>query len=304
MDILRILGYAFVVFVVVSTIISDYPPKDVWGWSTVVLFCAGAAIVAILSVNRAAFWVSIRNRIVVGAWISIALLLYLMTVETIFSGLGATLYIAFIVVAAALIGLLNEDIPKYRLVDHEVSSSLAFARGIIYGLYAYAIATIILALGIGLGSMSSIAPQILVGPITVQLHELFGIGIEFLLMVFIVAVPEELMARVFYFKMGSTVLDPVTAALLTLVTGYGMHAVTRYGIEYGSLVLFVITLVWLILTICYVRHGLLGSIAAHATYNTMITAMYYGSGYAIIAAVIAVVAAYGYMYIKRVVVTF
>jgi len=304
MSVLRVLGYVFVVVVVLSTIIADYPPYDVWGWLTLGLCGAGAGIIAVLAADRAAYWVTIRNKVVVASWLSIALLLYLLTIETIFSGLGATLYVSFIVVAAALIGLLNEDIPKYRLVDHEVGNALAFARGVIYGLYAYAIATIVLALGIGLGSMSRIAPKLFVGPVTVQLEEWFGIGVEFLLMVFLVAVPEELMARVFYFKMGSAVLDPVTAALLTLVTGYGMHAVTRYGIEYGSLVLFVITLVWFILTICYVRHGLLGSVAAHAVYNTMITAMSYGPEYAVIAAVVAVLAAYGYMYAKRAVVIF
>ena len=49
-----------------------------------------------------------------------------------------------------------------------------------------------------------------------------------------------------------------------------MHAVTRYGLECGDLILLLITLVWIALTFAYARSGLLCSMFAHATYNALV----------------------------------
>jgi len=296
MRLFKLFAYVFVFAIVVATMLCDYPPTDFYGYLTVGAIVAGAALLFVLSLDRAYFWVEIENPYIVGGWVSLALFLYLLmySVPT-----GQELYTFFILAAAALVGLLNIDKPRYVLIQHEPRSGAAFARGIIWGLLAYSIANLLLLMFVGFEESASILRAMFVGPITSQLSEWLDIGIEFLIMLFVVAVPEELMARVFYLRMGSAVTDVYTASLLTLVSGYAMHAVTRYSLDYGSLVLFVLTVVWLLLSVAYMRHGLLASIAAHATYNTMITASIYGYSYAIGAALAFIVIAYTVLGMKR-----
>jgi len=281
----KLFGYLFVYGVVIYTLLSCYPPKDGWGYATVATCVAGAVLLLLMSLNRAAFWTDITNPYVVGGWLSLSLFLFYLLFAV---SSGEELYTFFILAAAAVVGLLNLDKPRYVVLQHEVTSSLAFARGIVWGLLSFVAANLILAIGIGLEAVlkPSLAEELIVGPVTAQVEDWLGIGVEFLLMMFAVAVPEELMARVFYLRMGSAVTDVFTAALLTMVSGYAMHAVTRYGIEYGTLILFVITVVWLMLSIAYVRHGLLASVAAHATYNTLITAAVYGYPYVIVLTIV------------------
>jgi len=281
----------FIYGVVIATLLNYYPPTDFYGYMTVAACVAGAALLLILSLSRAAFWVEITNPYIVGGWLSLSLFLFYLLFATEY---GEELYTFFILAAAALVGLLNLDRPKYILLQQEPRSSAAFARGILYGLVAFVVANLSLVLSFGsvAAARTSLLENIFVGPITAQLQEWFDIGIEFLLMLFVVAVPEELMARVFYLRMGSAVTDVFSAALLMMVTGYAMHAVTRYDTEYGSLVLLVITIVWLIISIAYVRHGLLASIAAHAVYNTLIFAEIYGFVYLIVTVIAFLALAY------------
>jgi len=281
--ILRWLGYIFVYAIVIITMIIDYPIiLDQFGYATAAMILLAPFIIYLTAYNRAAYWVTIRNVYVVAAWISSSLLLYLFTKYGILNGLtGALIYTMFILVAIGIVGLLNTDKAKYVVLQHEPIEFESFARGITYGFISFAAAMAMLRLAI-----AAVDPRVmLIGPVTSQLAEA-GIGAEFLIILFLVAVPEELMARVFYFKFGSAVLDPITASILVAVTGYSFHAVTRYGIPEASIVLLILTAVWIILTVSYVRHGLLGAVAAHATYNTLISAL--ELGYSVFAAAVLI----------------
>jgi len=271
--ILRYLGYIFIYAIVVVTMLIDYPLKpDAFGYGTAALILLSPAVIYLLAARRAQFWVTIRNTYVVASWLSISLLLYLLTKYGILTGmLGSLIYIVFILVAVGAIGLLNLDKGKYILLQNEPVEPESFIRGITYGFLSFIFA--MLALRAALATIDY--RMLYIGPVTSQLAEL-DIGVEFLLALFLVSIPEELMARVYYFKFGSAVLDPLTAAVLTSVTGYAFHAVTRYGLEYASLVLFILTAVWVVLAVAYIRHGLLASIAAHTVYNTLIAALEYG----------------------------
>ena len=297
MKLFKLFGYMFVYGVVIATMLCCYPPTDIYGYLTVGVCVGGAALLLFMSLYRAAFWVEIANPYIVGGWLSLSLFLFTLLFVTDY---GDELYTFFVLAAAALVGLLNLDKPKYVLLQHEPKSAAAFARGMIWGMIAFVVANMALVAAFGQATVAeSILRASFVGPLTTQLEEWFGIGIEFLMMLFVVAVPEELMARVFYLRMGSAVTDVFTAGLLTMVAGYAMHAVTRYDIEYGSLVLLVITIVWLIFSIVYMRHGLLGSIAAHAVYNTLIAAEIYGLGYLVLTVVVFLAIAYLVLWLEN-----
>jgi len=287
MFLFKLLAYGFIYGVAIYTMFYYYPPVDIYGYMTVGVCVAGAALLLLLSLNRAAFWVDVNNPYIVGGWVSLALFLFLLMFAV---DAGQELYTFFILAAAALVGLLNLDKPKYILLQHEPRSSLSFVRGMLWGVVGFIAANFVL--GIFVGSTiirNPVAAELLVGPITSQIEDWIGIGVEFILMLFLVAVPEELMGRVFYMRMGSSVTDPFSAGLITLASGYAMHAVTRYDLECGTLVLLVLTIVWLIITIAYIRHGLLASISAHATYNTLITASIYGFEYVVVSLVVIMI---------------
>jgi len=294
MRIIRILGYIFIFAVVLLLMIINYPLKnDVFGWSTLVLFVIGPILIGLIASNRAIYHISIDNVYVVCAWLSMILLMYLTTLWGIYSGAAALLYLVFVVLAVTIIGLLNLDKAKYILLQIEPQSSLSFMRGVAYGVLSWALAMIVVVSGL----VSS--ASLVVGPVSAWLKDLVGLGIEYLIMLFLIAIPEELMARVFCFKFGSAVLDVYTSALVTLVSGYSLHAITRYSLDYASLVLFIITLVWLIFTIAYVRHGFLAAISAHATYNILISAVEYGLPVLVVAIIIAMIPIL-YMYKRRI----
>jgi len=303
MKVFKLFAYAFIYGVVLATMINDYPPIDFYGYATIAVCIGGAVLLTLLSLTRAAYWVELENVYIVGGWVSLALFLYLLlhVVEA-----GEELYTFFIVAAACLVGLLNLDRPQYVLMQHEPTSSVAFARGIIWGILSFAIANLIGMIFLGTEEMvkGSVLTQLFVGPITSQLQEWVDVGLAFLLMLFIVAVPEEIMARVFYLRMGSAVTDVFSASLLTLVSGYAMHAYTRYDLELGTLVLLILTVVWLMLSIAYMRHGLLASVAAHATYNTLVTAAIYGWGYLIGTVLVMIIVAYTVLGVKKQLVVF
>jgi len=300
-DIFRVLGYVFTYAVTIAVMLSLFPPKDGWGYATLFAILLSPLPIWIVSMNRIFFHLKLKNMYIEASWLSLALLLFLFTAWSIYMDAGELLYVVFIVVAVATIGLLNIDKPKNILLQEEPKSTLAFLRGVIYGAIAFFFAILtavgIIPSSIGIGSIKQ---HLIVGPVSTQLYDVFGLGYEYLLMLFIVAVPEELMGRVFYMRFGASVIDVFTASILTAVSGYAMHGITRYGLDYGSQVLFIITVVWILFTIAYVRHGLLCSISAHATYNTLITALEYGAiPYALSILIIGIII--GYMWKKKVV---
>jgi len=133
-------------------------------------------------------------------------------------------------------------------------------------------------IGIGLGVAAAwlayavplqVAP--LIGP-TTQVLSIgdFATGV-FITMLYIVAIPEEFMGRVFAFHVGATTVDLFSASVAATVLGYALHAISRYP-NFG--VLAVVTLVWSLITAYYAfTRCLFGSVLMHAVYNTIIVLM-------------------------------
>ena len=290
-NVLKYLGYIYVAVIVLATMLLDFPPKDMYGYATLMTIALAVPLCGLIAYNRAMYWVSITNTYVVSAWISLTLLIYLFT--KMFISSGSLIYTIFILATASMIGLLNIDKPQYRLLQLETKDVMAFVRGMFYGLIAFIFAGLILM------ADTSIAPMVFIGPLTSQLYQVFGLGLEFLVMLFLVAVPEELLARVLYFRFGSAVTDVYTASLITAISGYSLHAITRYSLEYGTLALFIIVVAWIIFTIAYIRHGLIASIASHATYNTLISAVIAGTQVFMTAVIIIGIIIFGVMYYKK-----
>jgi membrane protease YdiL (CAAX protease family) len=94
----------------------------------------------------------------------------------------------------------------------------------------------------------------------------------FVVMLFIVAIPEEFMARFFAFHIGGVTVDLFSGSLAATVLGYALHAITRYS---NPSVLLVVTMVWALITAFYAfTRSLVGSIMFHAVYNTVVVFMY------------------------------
>jgi membrane protease YdiL (CAAX protease family) len=134
------------------------------------------------------------------------------------------------------------------------------------------------ALGVLLGILAAwlayaaplqVAP--LIGP-TAQILSAVDVAAGlFIVMLYIVAIPEEFMGRAFAFHAGATTVDLFSASVAAAVLGYALHAVTRYP---NTAVLAVITLVWCAVTAYYAfTRCLFGSVLMHAVYNTLIVLM-------------------------------
>jgi len=121
----------------------------------------------------------------------------------------------------------------------------------------------------------------------------FATGV-FITMLYIVAIPEEFMGRVFAFHAGATTVDLFSASVAATVLGYALHAITRYP---SAGVLAVVTLVWSLITAYYAwSKCLFGSVLMHAVYNTMIVLMSeFGALPVFIPSLIAAIAIFGYV---------
>jgi membrane protease YdiL (CAAX protease family) len=155
-------------------------------------------------------------------------------------------------------------------------------------------------MGIGLGILAAwlayavplqVAP--LIGSATLLSAGDFATGL-FIIMLYVVAIPEEFMGRVFAFHAGATTVDLFSASVATAVLGYALHAVTRYP---DTAVLAIITLVWSAITAYYaMTRCLFGSVLMHAVYNTMIVLMTeFGALPVFIPSLIAAIVIFGYV---------
>jgi hypothetical protein len=194
------------------------------------------------------------------AWSSGLFLIFLLTMFAVMAGDGAwasalyTMYIALGLGAVAIIGA-----KEYRAVMQNTRArdvALGVLLGILAAWLAYAVPL-------------QVAP--LIGP-TAQILSVVDVAVGlFIVMLYIVAIPEEFMGRVFAFHAGATTVDLFSASVAAAVLGYALHAITRYP---DAGVLAVITLVWCAVTAYYAStRCLFGSVLMHAVYNTLIVLM-------------------------------
>jgi hypothetical protein len=221
------------------------------------------------------------------AWSSGLFLIFLLTVLAVESGesvWASALYAIYIVVGLGVAAVIGAK--EYRAVVQSTRArdvALGVLLGAVIAWLAYA-------------APLQVAP--LVGPATriLSIGD-FAVGV-FIIMVYMVAIPEEFMARVFAFHAGATTVDLFSASVAAAVLGYALHAV-RYPYPYDG-ALAVVVLVWCAVTAYYaLTRCLLGSVLMHAVYNTVVVLMsVYGAlsvfiPSLVVAAALAVYCSYG-----------
>lgn len=278
--VLKVLGAGWVLSLALGAVYLFPLRSDIWGLGTGVLFAITVLVSILLARRRIALSVDIDNVYLVAGYLSLVSIVFTFCVMAIIAGyllpfMGDLIYIIAIFGALVLVGVLNEDIPIYQLAFYEESSSiLTVTRGLALGSIMYLIAYWLT------GGLTIVeANQLMIGYLTTKLQVEELVGILFL-MIFTVAIPEELLSRVFYFNVGSNVATAPLASLLMITTWYALHAVTRYFLSGGSLVLFIITLGGLVITVGYALYGFLCAVFTHAIYNTLIYATTYFGGVA------------------------
>jgi hypothetical protein len=277
LNVLKGLGFIWVLATALSAIYLFPPVRDIWGYATLALFGITPLVATFLAGRRVAFAINLDNIYLTAGYLALSFLVFEFTVVALVYRvfelyMSDLVYIVAIFGALVLIGVLNEDIPVNQLAFYEENGSvLAVTRGLAIG------SLLFLVIGI-ISSFSSInIRDCLIGYLDNRL-QIEGVAGEFLFMLFFVAIPEEFLARVFFFNVGSNVVTAPLAGLLMITTWYALHGVTRYFLPYGSLVLFAITLGGLVLLLSYGLYGFLSAIFTHAIYNTLIDLMvYYGS---------------------------
>jgi hypothetical protein len=194
------------------------------------------------------------------AWSSGLFLVFLLTMFAVESGeavWAAALYTIYMALGLAVVAIVGAK--RYVAVIQNVRVRdvlIGVLLGIVVSWFAYAVPL-------------QVVP--LIGP-TAQVLSVgdFATGV-FIAMLYIVAIPEEFMGRVFAFHAGATTVDLFSASVAATVLGYALHAVSRYP---DTAVLAVITLVWSAITAYYAfTRCLFGSVLMHAVYNTMIVLM-------------------------------
>lgn len=279
LNVLKGIGFIWVLSTALSAIYLFPPVRDIWGYATLALFVITPLVATFLAGRRVAFAINLDNIYLTAGYLALSFLLFEFTVVALVYRafelyMSDLVYIIAVFGALVLIGVLNEDIPVNQLAFYEENGSvLAVTRGL-------AIGSLLFLVVYGITSSFSIdIRDCLVGYLDNMLATQFeGVAGEFLFMLFFVAIPEEFLARVFFFNVGSNVVTAPLAGLLMITTWYALHGVTRYFLPYGSLVLFVITLGGLVLLLSYGLYGFLSAVFTHAIYNTLIDLMvYYGS---------------------------
>jgi len=273
-DVVKILGYAWA-FSVAATVLYLFPAYSNWLYAVIAIIF-GAPLAFLLAAQlRPQFMVDIKNIYFNSAWLAISFIFFEFSVfalsyRIIAPQWGDAVYLFSIISAAVLVGLLNADTAINALATMEIGGNSlgSIVRGAMIGAIMYFVANLISGI-----SGYSIREQLFVGYLTnrlMQWAEVYEVITIFFVMLFFVAIPEEFLARVFYLKLGSQVLDPYTAGVAMLGCWYALHAVTRWGIYGGDVALFIITLGGVILGVTYMLYGLFAAVFAHAVYNTLI----------------------------------
>ncbi|MEM1560120.1 MAG: CPBP family intramembrane glutamic endopeptidase [Ignisphaera sp.] len=265
------LTLVFIVMTIAFMSYSYYPTTvyHLYGYLAAVI---GGASAVPLMFGRKRFGAVIKNPIVVLCYGSIPILLFI-TVRSLVGVLSAAIYIMFIVISLVLVDM--EDI---EVLETEPGNIKRFAIGLSVGAIAAAVIYNIY------GYMGA---ELLIGYIPYTLSSILRSVPLFFIMLFMVAVPEELLFRLFIQKVGSAASMAIVSPIASGVMWYAMHAITRY--QY-PIALFMVCIVGAVLIILYTVLGLYASIAAHAMYNVVVYALYEFSvyGYAVVLLAIAI----------------
>jgi hypothetical protein len=294
LEVLRLLGFLWL-FAVALGAVYLFPPRDIWGYATLVVFAVTPLVAHLLSSRRIAFAVAVDNVYMVAGYLALTFIVFEFCVVALLFRillfyLSDLVYIIAVFSALILIGVLNEDLPVYQLAVFEGGDSvLAVTRGLAVGSMLYLLVSAIIG-ALGLNYSVDLAVGYLDSRLLSLVSQFEGVVGVFLLMLFFVSIPEELLSRVFYLNVGSSVVTAPLASIVMITTWYSLHAVTRYFLAYGSLVLFIITLGGLVLMISYMLHGFISAVFAHAIYNTLITmTVSFGGAVSVVAVVLILV---------------
>jgi hypothetical protein len=275
LEVLRFLGFIWV-FAVALGAVYLFPPRDIWGYATLLTFAITPVVALIITSRRVAFAVTVDNVYMVAGYLALSFIVFEFCVvallfRLLLPYLSDLVYIIAVFSALVLIGVLNEDIPVYQLAVFEDGDSvLAVTRGLAVGSMLYLLVSAIIG-ALGLNYSMDLAVGYLDSRLLSLVSQFEGVVGVFLLMVFFVAIPEELLSRVFYLNIGSSVVTAPVASVVMITTWYSLHAVTRYFLPYyGSLVLFIITVGGLVITLSYMLYGFVSAVFTHAIYNTLI----------------------------------
>jgi membrane protease YdiL (CAAX protease family) len=251
----------FALYAAIAIMLSMYIPDA--------LAAVGIVVGVVVTYLAALYGKRFRHRVtsVYGGlmWASGLLLLFYLTYYSILSGVDAMAYVLYAVFvvfgvsAAAVVGA-----KEYAAVLQNVRVDyvlLGVVCGIVVAWFAYSIPCSILPI---VGLVETLGPA---GSLGFDL-----VTAVFVVMLFVVAIPEEFMARLFAFHIGGVTVDLFSGGLAATVLGYALHAITRYS---NPSVLLVVTLVWALITAFYAfTRSLIGSIMFHAVYNTVVVFMY------------------------------
>jgi hypothetical protein len=251
--ILKLLAY-LALYSAVAIMLSVYPP-DVLSIAAVAI---GAAVTYAAARSGGRFERRVTSVYGSLAWSSCILLVFFVTVFTIRSGLDVApylLYVLYVLLGVSLAAVVGAK--DYRAVLQSVSlryAALGALLGIVVAWAAYAVPI-------------SVAPVV-----GVSTPALDVVSTVFVLMLYLVAIPEEFMGRVFAFHVGAATVDLASASVAAAVLGYALHAITRYP-AFGVLAL--VTVVWSLVTAFYAyTRSLVGAVLFHAVYNTVVTLMF------------------------------
>ena len=251
--VLKLLAY-LALYSAVAIMLSVYPP-DVLSIAAVAI---GAAVTYAAARCGGRFERRVTSVYASLAWSSCMLLVFFVTMFTISSGLDVApflLYVLFVLLGVSLAAVVGAK--DYRAVMQSVSlryAALGALLGIVVAWAAYAV------------------PISVVPVVGVSTPALDVVTCVFVLMLYLVAIPEEFMGRVFAFHVGATTVDLASASVAAAVLGYALHAITRYP-AFGVLAL--VTVVWSLVTAFYAyTRSLVGAVLFHAVYNTVVTLMF------------------------------
>jgi hypothetical protein len=292
LEVLRFLGFIWAFVVALGAVYLFPPTRDIWGYATLAVFAVTPVVARVIASRRVAFAVTVDNVYMVSGYLALSFIVFEFCVvallfRVLLPYLSDLVYLVAVFSALVLIGVLNEDLPVYQLAVFEGGDSvLAVTRGLAVGSMLYLVVSVIIG-ALGLNYSVDLAVGYLDSRLLSQFENVVGV---FLLMLFFVAIPEELLSRVFYLNVGSSVLSPEVASIVMITTWYSLHAVTRYFLPYGSLVLSIITLGGLVLLVSYGLYGFISAVFSHAIYNTLIVLTTdFGSAVVVVAVVLILI---------------
>ena len=246
--VVRFLSYV-ALYAAIAIMLSIYMPDIVNVFALVVGVCC-VVIAARLSGRFERRVYSVYGSL---SWSSGLFLLFFLTYYAVYSGdvFVYILYLMFLLLGLGSIGVIGAK--DYRAVLQNVSVKY-IALGVVFGVvtawFAYAIPCSIAPTVGFIGSAS-------IDPVTILI-----------LMMFIVAIPEEFMGRIFAFHVGAVNLDLYSGAIASVVLGYALHAITRYS---NLMVLAVVTVVWALITAFYAyTRNVTATVVYHTIYNVVV----------------------------------